>query len=157
MVLVRAAPDADRVPDLRVNGELVLVRASRSPLEIRALVQDHDNTTTLVVLTDCDRQALGDDLLARVAGREVFPLDRWQSVKDLFGARDISADLSRKRHLADALIEARPIDGYPPVRGKVLDTETAIAALQQAYLAINADVASLTDLVRWALCLTLGT
>ena len=151
VVLVRADPDPERIPQLRLGAGAVTVRASRSPLEIRALVHGHHHGETLVVLTDCDRHDLGEDLLARVAGRDVFPLDRWQSVKDLFGARDISADLARKRHLADALIEARPLDGYPPVRSRVIDTDTALAALQHAYLHISPDLTSLADLLRWAL------
>ena len=151
VVLVRADPDA-APPTLRLDEEPAEVRTSSSPLEIRSLVTRHAGAdTTLVVLTNCDRRDLGDDLLARVAGREVFPLDRWQSIKELFGVDHISADLSRKRYLADALIEARPVGGYPKGRTRVLDTDQAVAALQREYLGISPDIGNLGGLIHWAL------
>ncbi len=152
VVLVRAAPDAAGIAEVQVGADRAHIRASSSPLEIRALVGAHDAASgVLVVLTDCERKTLGDDLLARVAGRDIVPLDRWQSIKDLFGVTDIAADLGKKRELADALIEARPLDGYPPVRTKVLNADLALAALLQAYLELSPDVATLAGLVEWGM------
>src|SRR5205085_1056149 len=114
--------DPATVPELRVDGSTVVVAASHSPLEIRTLVARHQpDDGTLVILTDCDRHQLGDDLVGRVAGHDIWPLDRWATVKDLFGARAVTAALGRKRYLVDALIEARPVAGYPPLRSGVLD------------------------------------
>ncbi|MPY94612.1 MAG: BREX-2 system phosphatase PglZ [Acidimicrobiia bacterium] len=161
VVLVRADPA--HPPDVRVAGHTVTVRGSRSPLEVRALVARHaDGAGTgvgegdepdglLVILSDRDSHELGDDLVNRAAGRRIWPLDRWQAVKDLFGAQAVAADLGGKLHLVDALVEARPVDGYPPVRSGVLDKETALGALQQVYLGLSPDVATLDRLITWAL------
>src|SRR5690606_39534557 len=124
-VLVRAAPAwAEAIgtigdPPLQVLG-------SRSPLQIRAALRERDGGP-IVVLTDLDLQALGDDLLARAAGRRVHPLDRWVTVCELFGAARPSPELALRVQLADALIEARPLTGYRQVKSRVLDLDTAVS------------------------------
>lgn len=147
--LVLVGADPGEVPPLDVAaGRKVTVHGSRSPLEIRALAQRHHDGP-LVVLTDQDSAALGDDLLAR-AGRRIEPLDRWANVCQAFGADRPSADLARRPHLADALVEARPLGGYPKVTTKVLDLHTATAALAREYLGISDDVTTLAGFLQWA-------
>src|SRR5690606_41588131 len=104
----------------RTGAPPLQVLGSRSPLQIRAALRERDGGP-IVVLTDLDLQALGDDLLARAAGRRVHPLDRWVTVCELFGAARPSPELAQRAHLADALIEARPLTGYRQVKSRVLD------------------------------------
>ena len=92
-IVVRADPG--QLPQQSATGEQLTVAGSRSPLEIRWMVT-HQESGTLVVLTDCDHHDLGDDLMARVAGARIWPLDRWETVKELFSARAVSRDLARK-------------------------------------------------------------
>jgi hypothetical protein len=147
--LVLVGADPSDVPPLDVvGGRKVTVHGSRSPLEIRALAQRHHNGP-LVILTDLDRAALGDDLLAR-AGRRIEPLDRWGNVCQAFGAERPSADLVSRPHLADALVEARPLGGYPKVTTKILDLHTAAAALAREYLGISDDRTTLAEFLEWA-------
>ncbi|MGH9227961.1 MAG: BREX-2 system phosphatase PglZ [Acidimicrobiales bacterium] len=148
LVLVHADP-AELPPLDAVGGRAVVVRGSRSPLEVRALARA-PRTKPLVVLTNAARAALGDDLLARAAGRRVQELDRWANVCQLFGARRPTAELVRRPHLADALVEARPLAGYPQVATRVLDLDTATAALVRAYLDVSDDVTTLAQFLEWA-------
>jgi hypothetical protein len=147
-ILIHADPDS--VPETRIEAEDVTVLGSRSPLEIRSLLARPANGT-LVILTDCDYHELGDELVGRIAGQRIWPLDRWETIKDLFAAQRVSAELARKPALADALIEATPLRGYRPVRSGVVDVETAVAALLREYLKIPEDIAALPGLFRWAM------
>ncbi len=147
VVVVRADPGV--VPHVGdVGGRAVAVHGSRSPLEIRSLLRG-DGHAVLVVLTDCEPTALGDDVLARAAGRRIQPIDRWATVCDLFGADHPTPELARKPHLADALIEAAPLTGYPRLTTRVLDLETATAALLRVSIGIADDVIDLAGFLRW--------
>jgi len=146
VVVVHADPDV--VPHVGdVGGQAVAVHGSRSPLQIRDLLRGGDGA--LVVLTDCEASALGDDLLARVSGHRVRHIDRWASVCGLFGADRPTPSLARKAHLADALIEGAPVGGYPRLATRVLDLDTAIAALVRVSLGIDDDVVDLAGFLGW--------
>jgi len=143
-VIVSAQPDPGLTLDT-VAGERVRVLSSRSPLEIRAALHHHGRVGAgvLVVVTDLDASALGDDLLARVVNRRPFTVDLWRTACELFGAERPSVALAQRPHLADALIENRPLGGYPPVVSKVLDVESAVAALVRVRLGLlDADPAT---------------
>lgn len=148
LVLIRADP-ASVEPVTRVAGRPVQVRASASPLEIRALASE-PRGEPLVVVTSCDSDDLGADLVARALRRRVHPMDRWTTVCQLFGAERPSRRLAQRADLADALLEARPTAGYPPVPARVLDLDTALGALLRAYLGVAEDPTSLAELVAWA-------
>jgi hypothetical protein len=146
VVLVRADPD--QVPDVsEVAGRPVAVHGARSPLEIRSLVHGA-GSEALVVLTDCEPGALGEDVLARVSGHRVRHVDRWATVCSLFGAERPTAALARRSHLADALIEAAPAHGYPRLTSRVLDEETATAALLRVSIGIDDDIVDLAGFLR---------
>jgi hypothetical protein len=149
-VFVVVHADPDDVPHVGdVAGRAVTIHGSRSPLQIRTLVQ-RGRGGTLVVLTDCEPSSLGEDLLARAFRNRVLHLDRWATVCQLFGVDRPSAELAHRPHLADALIESAPLAGYPKPASRVLDLETATAALLQASIGITEDIADLAGLLRWA-------
>lgn len=148
VVFVHADPAS--APDLgAIGGRDVTVVGSSSPLQIRSLLRDRPKGP-LVVLTDVEQAHLGDDLLARAVGRKVHRLDRWASVCRLFGAERPSAALARRPYLADALIEAQPLAGYPRVTSRVLDLDTATAALVRTWLDISDDVVDISGFLEWA-------
>ena len=146
IMLVRADPD--HAPDaVTVAGRTVEILASSSPLEIRSRVSK-PRSEPLAVITGCDNAALGDDLVARAVRRKVYTVDRWQTVSQLFGVDHVTRALSAHNEVADALIEARPSDGYRPAITKVLDLDTALDALTQSLLGLRAE--SLADVLDWA-------
>src|SRR5690606_36252393 len=148
LVLVRADPaSAEAIgtigdPPLQVLG-------SRSPLQIRAGLRERDSGP-IVALTDLDLQALGDDLLARAAGRRVHPLDRWVTVCELFGAARPSPELAQRARLAAAPMGARPLPGSGRGKGRVLDLATAVSALVHAGRGIGEEVRDLAGSIGWA-------
>lgn len=147
-ILIHADPS--KLPSIADRDPNIVLRGSRSPLEIRSMVAS-DGGGNLVIVTDCDRGDLGDDLLGRVAGNRIWTLNRWDFVAELFGARAISRDLTRSAHLADALIEAAPVQGYPKVVSGVLDRSTALASLLQAQLDLPPGTSTLEDFFRWGM------
>ena len=52
-----------------------------------ALAADRRDGQYLVVLTPCDTREVGDSVLALAMHPEIKPVDRWDLVKDAFGAR----------------------------------------------------------------------
>ena len=147
-ILIQADPSS--LPEIAELDPSIVLRGSHSPLEVRSMVAN-DGSENLVIVTDCDRDDLGDDLLDRVAGNKVWSLNRWDVVKELFGARAIKRDLARSPHLADALIEAVPVQGYPKVVSGILDRNTALASLLQSQLDLPAGTTTLEDFLRWGM------
>src|SRR4029453_2958883 len=81
---------------LQVNGESCNVIYCRSGLQVReALVSLEGEGTEplLVVMTPLDEAQLGLDVLARLAGRQLYRIDHWQMVRDLFHAREVHPPL----------------------------------------------------------------
>ena len=111
--------------ELPVDGEMLQVLCSRSPLEIRDQLALHAaSQQPLVILTSLTDQDLGEDVLARLAGGRLRHVDRWHLLADLFKAQR-AIDPRVEQWLADVLIEAAPGSGYPPVASGVLDLDTA--------------------------------
>ena len=145
LILVRGNPET-APSGLAPSGRSVDLLATSSPLEIRARASKPRNQP-LVVLTGCDASSLGDDLVARAVRHKLHTVDRWETVSQLFGADTVSRSLSEHRELADALIEAKPMGGYPRVTTKVLDLDTALDALVHSHLGVQAE--SLAQLLTW--------
>jgi hypothetical protein len=111
---------------LQVNGETLPVAFCTSALQVSDVltsqVGDHQ---PLVIITTLDQEQLSLDVLARLAGRRLYRIERWQMVRDLFRARDIDPRLVSHGWLADALLQHIPDGGYPPVASGFLDADTA--------------------------------
>jgi|GEM_PF-1753685 len=146
LVLVQGSASSD-VASVAIEGRTATVHATGSPLDIRRAARSSEGP--VIVVTPLGQAELGDDLIARAAGRKIWPPDRWLSVRMMFGVRGIAADLAKKRHLADALIEARPVDGYPAVRGMVLELPTALDALLSSQLVMSDAVNTLDRFIAW--------
>lgn len=145
LLLIRADPES-APREVSAGGRTVSVVASSSPLEIRAHAA-RPREEPLVVLTGCDSATLGDDLLARSVRRKLHTVNRWETVSQLFGADHVSQALAAHKYLADALIEARPLLGYPAITNKMLDLDTALDALIEPHLGLVAT--SLADILLW--------
>lgn len=149
LVLVQGAPDST-VDDDALGDLAGAVHATASPLHIRRLLHEAGAAgEPVVVITDLASAELGDELVVRSAGRRIWAPDRWEAVKSMFGVRSIAHDLKRHRHLADALIEGRPRDGYPPTRGITLDQQAALGALLKAKLDLSDAVTTLDRFLSW--------
>ena len=145
LVFVRGDASASP-PTASVRGRPVDVMASSSPLDIRAQASKKRDRP-LVVVTGCDTSTLGDDLLARGVRRKIHSVDRWHTVAQLFGAEQPTRSLAEHAALADALIDAKPVNGYPKGTTQVLDLDTALEALTHAHLGLRPE--SLGQLLAW--------
>jgi hypothetical protein len=105
----------------------VLFRAAhvRSELEMRrALAQEGEEP--VVLLVDFE-QRLPADLIGRLAGGRVHPVDRGRRLARMFGATAASAELLACRPLCDALLD-RAAPAWR-IQGSTVDLDTAWRAL----------------------------
>jgi hypothetical protein len=91
------------------------------------------------------------DVLARMAGRHLYRIDRWQMVRDLFRARQIDPRLASQGWIADALLQHIPEAAYPPVASGLLDADTAWAHVLPQ-LGLPEGRPDAVGLLRWSLC-----
>src|SRR5919109_5258758 len=112
--------------ELRVDGDVLPVVFCASTLQVsQALTSMDEIDSPLIIITPLDDTQLCLDVLARMAGRRLQRIDRWQMVRDLFRARQIDPRLSSQGWIADALLQHIPEGGYPPVASGLLDADTA--------------------------------
>jgi len=160
--LLERAPDA-RAFALNVSsawtgpGELAIrerpfrIVASDSELALReALVSADASGVPVVLLTKLSDGQLGEDLCARLARRRVNPLSGSEMLRHLFQAKDVEPRLRNQLWLAEALVDAQPAGGYPPVPGGRLDEETALESFLRHVMGFTAGRPDLTDVLEWS-------
>jgi hypothetical protein len=142
---------------LQANGESCHVAYCCSALQVReALVslgegKDAVVAPLLLVLTPLDEAQLGLDVLARLAGRQLYRIDHWHMARDLFRARAIDPRLPSQAWLAEALLQHIPPGGYPPVASGVLDADTVWKHLLTQYLDLQDGRPDAVTLLAWSL------
>lgn len=139
VVLVHAAAEWRDEPEFDVDGARVRVVACATVLAVLDALSEHadgDAGTYLVVVTPCGAAELGAGVLARVAGQRVRSVNRWDLVREAFGARQLDPQLTTRRWAwaAAALLDAQPAGGWPKIVGSVLDIDTAMRRLTAARL-----------------------
>ncbi|WP_026199168.1 BREX-2 system phosphatase PglZ [Lamprocystis purpurea] len=123
-----------------------------SPLAAReALLASDPGTEGLILLTNANDQALGADILARLARGRVFRLQSWELVRDLFQARDIDPRLGKLKWIADLLVERAPAAGYAPAPGGFLCADAAWQQVLGLSLGITDPRPDALALVEWTL------
>ncbi|GAT68504.1 bacteriophage resistance gene pglZ [Planomonospora sphaerica] len=147
IIALRAAPEWRDAPFLPIDGHRVEVRACGTVLAVLDAVASRTDADYLVLLTPCED--LGDSLLARIAEHELRPVNRFDLVREAFGARLVDPRLSSRDRvwLAEALIDAQPPGGWPKLGGGVLTLETAVRTLASARFHGEMDAATL---LAWA-------
>jgi hypothetical protein len=140
-----SGPDSielDRVP--------FRVAFCESPLHVREELLDLKEDAGLIVLTPASEEALGSDVMLRLAKRQIFDIDTWRIALDLFKARVVDPRVQRARWLADALVESAPPGGYEPVPASVLDADTVWDALLRHRVGLPDGRPDAVTLLRWA-------
>ncbi len=136
----------------RHGEETYVIEQCDSPLALRiALRADDGPATTKVLITSLDEKQLSDDILVRLAKRQLFPIDAWQIVKSLFQAHAIDPRLTRHHWIADDLMEFIPEGGYPAVSGGFLDAETVWPILLGRVIGLVNDRPDLAAILRWSI------
>jgi PglZ domain len=117
----------------------VTVAPCETVLAVLAALAGRRDGQYLVVLTPCDTLEVGDSVLALALHPEIKPVDRWDLVKDAFGAVRLDPVLAKKdnRWVAEALLDAQPAGGWRRLPGPVLSQASALNRLTATRLGIE--------------------
>ncbi|MBT3154265.1 BREX-2 system phosphatase PglZ [Streptomyces sp. CHD11] len=143
VVLLRSAPQWDGPAEPAWGEDRTAgVAVAPSPLAVHELVLDHlagrrPGPAVLVVLTDREQHELDPAITARVHKRRIDMVDSWDVVREAFGARQIDPRLKDVNWAAEALLDATPPGGWPPVSGGWLSRQYALTALAQRRLRLG--------------------
>ena len=132
VLLLRAAPEWRGEPEFSFEDKDRQVAVTVAPCAtvlavLDALAPTGRDGQYLVVLTPCDTREVGDSVLALAMQPEIKPVNRWDLVKDAFGAVSLDPALTRKkdsRWIAEALLDAQPAGGWRRLSGTVLSRAT---------------------------------
>ncbi|MFE3449921.1 BREX-2 system phosphatase PglZ [Nonomuraea sp. NPDC059194] len=135
VVLLRSEPQWDGPGEVAWGaGQRAQIAAAASPLAVHELVLGHlkagaDAPAVLVVLTDREQPELDPGILAQVHKQRIETVDRWNVVREAFGAEQIDPRLRDTSWAAEALLDAAPPGGWPPLAGGLLSRPAALAEL----------------------------
>ncbi|MET8349020.1 BREX-2 system phosphatase PglZ [Micromonospora sp. NPDC005206] len=150
VLAVKARPQWSGNPVVPVAGGNIRVVPCPSPLAVRAALVDRAPDDHLVILTDCDEEALGVGLLAHCAKLRLVSIEPWELVRTQFAASALDPALVKEgRWLADALVEQAPAEGWPPVSGAVLTRDHAMRSLAARLLAVDLKDLDSAGILQW--------
>lgn len=137
---------------LSQRGRPFALRWCESPLAIREALcelERQDPPAGLVVLTPLATHEIADDIVARLARARVFQPEAWDTVRQLFQARDTDARLGRFTWMPQLLIDAMPQGPYPPVANGFLSLEAAWGELLRRCLLLDDARPDAVALLHW--------
>jgi len=133
-----------------------------SDLQVReALIRAELEKKPAILLCSIGDDALGEDVVDRLAKRRVHPPQVRDMVAELFAVspapteeqlkKRIDPRVLKNKVLMAALVEHVPPEGYPPVASGTLDLQTAWTALISQIIGERVETPSLTRLLEWSL------
>ncbi|MFD8383138.1 BREX-2 system phosphatase PglZ [Streptomyces sp. NPDC059679] len=144
VVLLRSTSQWDG-PDQPVWGEgrAARIAAAPSALAVHELIIDHladgaAGPLVLVILTDREESELDPAILARAHKKRVSAVDRWDVIREAFGAGQVDPRLKDDNWAAEALLDATPPGGWRPLGGGLLSRRTALTRLVLRRLRLGA-------------------
>lgn len=142
-------------PKVRVGDEDFLVQLCRSPLAVRATMDEaQDQDLRLVVVTPCKPEELGRDVEARVVGNRFRIADAWRAIPERFGADHLSANVPRENWLRDLLLGTPEHELPPLTTSNVLDLETVQSVVFRSLGMLPANPSArrvdIASLLHWA-------
>lgn len=146
----RATEDDQRFQHV---GRPVHVVRCQSALAVREALLAWNAAEWLVIITDRDRDDLGDGILAHFVGQTLRSPDPWQAVRQRFSASAIDAQLVSQpghRDIAFGLLEILPADAWPPAPAGVLTRRHAFSAVARSRLGLPEGATDLTTVLGWS-------
>ena len=137
---------------LRPDGpETYRIEQCDSPLAARVvLVDEEPGVTVTVLVTGLSEQALGEDVLVRLAGRKLYTIDPWQIVKELYQAQTVDTRLRSHGWIAERLMELAGESAPLPTPGGYLDAEAVWPLLLDRLVGLAGDRPDLAALLSWS-------
>ncbi|MGI8934589.1 MAG: BREX-2 system phosphatase PglZ [Phormidesmis sp.] len=127
-----------------------------SPLALRIALQKGDQERATdqnliqVIVTPLSDDDIEADICLRLAKQRLFTITPWQIVKSLFSATNIDPRLIQHSWIPEALMDAIPGNGYPPVLGGFLDAEIVWPILLHQHIHLQANRPDLPALLAWS-------
>ena len=154
-IAIRATTRQPWAESLSQQGRQFQLRWCDSSLAIREALcdveQDDPATTGLVVITPLATHEVAEDIAARLAKGRVFQPEAWDTVRQMFQARETDARLGRFTWMPQTLIDGVSQGPYPPVANGFLDLDTAWRAVLQRLLGIDAARPDAVALLAWSM------
>ena len=136
---------------LLIHDRKFLVAQCGSSLALRAAVIDaREAGFPLVVVTDLNDSDLGDDVRALLAKRRLIAIRPWESVKELFRAREIDPSIMRKQWLAEALLDVVPEAGFDVVPNGFLSAERVWSEILDHLVGLGNQRPDVRDILMWS-------
>jgi hypothetical protein len=130
-------------------GKVQVVHADTVFQVREALLLAERSKQRIVLLTNLQQSDLGNDVVARLARSRLFTIDHWATLSGLFKAKELDRAICDAA-LAQALLDHRPPDGYPPVSAGILDAGTAWRAICRHVFDMGEREPDLITLLLWA-------
>ncbi|KQY36817.1 phage resistance protein [Nocardia sp. Root136] len=144
ILLLRGEPEWDSDPVLALAEDRhARVSIAASPLAVHEAVLAHareiaPDPRVLVIITNIEEHDLDPAILARTHRGRVYAVDRWDIVRESFGAKAIDPRLRRDGWACEALLDAAGAQDWPTaMAGRVLSRVSALAALTGRRLRIH--------------------
>lgn len=134
-------------------GQSVSIRAAISPLAAHEAVREHVEGEWSIVVTDCDDHDLGAGILAHFVGSRLWRPDAWEALRHAFSASGVAPALASRpgsRELANALLAARPPEGWPAAPAGVLTRAHAMSCVARTHLGLMGDVVDAITVLGWS-------
>jgi hypothetical protein len=137
-----------RPPD---GAEVYRIEQCDSSLAARvALLDEEPGVTMTVLVTGLSDQELGEDVVVRLAGRKLYPIESWQIAKEMFQAQTVDPRLRSHAWIADRLLEMTSGTTPPQAPGGYLDAEVVWSLLLERLIGLVGDRPDLAALLRWS-------
>lgn len=139
---------------LLIDGMEHLIHPCISDLQVReALLAAEKENMPSVLLCSMSEEALGDDVIDRLAKRRIFSPQVREMIAELFSVSPTRIDprILKSKVLMEALLERVPAEGYPPVGSGTLDVQTAWLTLLSQLVGVRVEAPSITQLLEWSL------
>lgn len=151
---IRSTGSRSGPSQMLIDGVDHLVLSCVSDLQVReALLVAEKANKPSVLLCTMSEEALGDDVIDRLAKRKVFSPQVREMVAELFSVSPTRIDprVLKSKVLMNALLEFVPPEGYTPVASGTLDVQTAWLTLLGRLVGEQLDTPSLTQFLEWSL------
>jgi hypothetical protein len=137
---------------LRADGaDTYRIEQCDSSLAARvALLDDEPGVTVTVLVTALADKDLGEDVLARLAKGQLFAIDPWQIVKELYQAQTVDPRLRPHGWIAERLLDLAAAQTPSPASGGYLDAEAVWPLLLERLIGLAGDRPDLVALLRWS-------